>query len=68
MLLTDELTDKEKQVLRMLARGKKPKDIAAVYGVSDNTARYWMDNICKKVKAETILQAFGIALNAGVIE
>lgn len=68
MLLTDELTDREKEVLQMLGKGHTAESIALEYEVNITTSRRWLQEIRAKLNANTDTQAVVMALTAGLIE
>lgn len=61
------LTDRELEVLELLAAGTSTDDIAATLVVSIHTARNHIRNLCAKLGAHSKLEAVAIALRAGVI-
>lgn len=63
----DELTDREVDVLRELARGRSNQEIAKVLGVSTTTVRSHVSSILRKLKLENRTQAALYAIDIGLI-
>jgi DNA-binding NarL/FixJ family response regulator len=55
--LTEPLTDREREVLRLVARGMSNKDIAAALFITERTARTYVSNILGKLGLESRTQA-----------
>jgi DNA-binding NarL/FixJ family response regulator len=51
--LTDALTDKEEQVLELIAEGKSNKDIARVVFLAEGTVKNYVSRIMEKLHART---------------
>jgi len=67
--LADEaLTPREIQVLRLVARGNRNKEVAAHLSISDETVRMHMKNILGKLDANDRTHAVTIALTRGVFQ
>jgi NarL family two-component system response regulator LiaR len=62
----ETLTDREVQVLRLVARGKSNRDIADQLSISEATARTHVSNILSKLTLESRTQAALFALREGV--
>jgi len=63
----DDLTARERDVLRQVALGKSNKDIAAVLGVSDETVKTHVRNLFAKLAVENRAQAAVRALARGIV-
>lgn len=62
----DDLTDREKEVLQLVARGAPNKGIAQELGISENTVNYHMKNILGKLHARNRAEAAVVALRDGL--
>jgi DNA-binding CsgD family transcriptional regulator len=62
------LSARETQVLRQLALGLSPTEIAAQLGISGDTARNHLRNARAKLGAKTRVHAVALALERGLIE
>ena len=49
----DRLTDRERDVLRLVVAGMRNKEIAAELGISENTTKFHLRNILEKLHAES---------------
>lgn len=67
LLATIALTNKERQVLELVALGKSNKEIAKLLGVGPETVKSHMKNIFVKLQVDSRAQAAVIAKAAGVI-
>src|SRR3954467_12189733 len=67
-LRTARLSEKERSVLRELARGHSTEQIAEVLIVSPHTVRTHIKNGMRKLDARTRAHAVAIALGGGAIE
>jgi NarL family two-component system response regulator LiaR len=63
----DDLTARERDVLRQVALGKSNKDIASALGVSDETVKTHLRHLFAKLGAENRAQAAVRALARGVV-
>jgi DNA-binding CsgD family transcriptional regulator len=61
------LTKRQRQVLRMLARGMKTNEISEVLGISTKTTRNHIEHINKRLGVYTRAGAVAFALRAGII-
>ena len=66
--LHDGLTDRETQVLKLIASGRSSKEIALQFGVSDKTIRNHMSNIYHKLHIRDRAQAVLYALRTGLVQ
>jgi two-component system, NarL family, response regulator len=62
------LSDRENQVLVLMAQGKKNKDIAGELNISDNTVKFHVTNITMKLGASDRTHAVVNALQQGIIK
>jgi DNA-binding NarL/FixJ family response regulator len=63
----ETLTDREKQVLKLLAEGKSNKEAAQELGISVKTAMSHRENIMQKLDLHSKTDLIRFALKAGVI-
>jgi two-component system response regulator NreC len=63
----DVLTDREKQVLKLLAEGGTHKEIATVLGISVKTVVAHHTNICEKLGIHTKSDIIKFAIQKGII-
>lgn len=64
---SNELTTREKQVITMVAEGKKSKDIAELLSISIRTVEHHRANIMKKSKIANTAELIKYALQKGYI-
>jgi two-component system, NarL family, response regulator len=62
------LSDREHQVLVLMAQGKKNKDIASELNISDNTVKFHVTNVTLKLGASDRTRAVVNALQQGIIK
>lgn len=62
-----ELTDREVEVLALLAKGMSNKDIAAAIGRTEATVKVHMLHILQKLRASDRTEAVTVALRRGII-
>jgi len=62
----EPLTEREKDVLRLLADGKANKEIASALSISDNTVKTHMGNILTKLGVQSRTQAALYAAQVGL--
>jgi DNA-binding NarL/FixJ family response regulator len=60
------LSEREREVLQLLAQGKNTKDIADALYISPATVRNHIQHILEKLGAHNRLQALAIAFHPGV--
>jgi DNA-binding NarL/FixJ family response regulator len=60
------LSSREREVLQLLAEGKKTKDIAALLHVSINTAEFYRQQIMEKLDVHTIAELTKLAIREGL--
>lgn len=64
---TDELSDRELEVLQLLAEGRANKEIAAKLGVSEGTVKAHFGHVFEKMGVSDRTQALLVALRRGLI-
>jgi two-component system, NarL family, response regulator YdfI len=65
--LSEEITSRETDVLRMLAEGLVSKDIAARLGISEHTVKFHISSILDKLGASTRTEAVTQGIRRGLI-
>lgn len=65
--LSEEITSRETDVLRMLAQGLVNKDIAARLGISEHTVKFHISSILDKLRASTRTEAVTLGIRRGLI-
>ncbi len=63
-----KLTDREMQVLRLVARGMNNRDIAKELYISDNTVKNHVRNILEKLQIHSRMEAVMVAVREKLIE
>ena len=63
----ESLTDREKQVLRLVAEGRSTKDVAEVLGISVKTAMSHRENVMRKLDLHNRTDLIRFAIQKGVI-
>ncbi len=63
----DRLTDREKQVLKLIAEGNTHKEIASVLGISARTAVAHHTNISEKLEMHSKAELIKFAIQKGII-
>ncbi|HKQ61015.1 MAG TPA: response regulator transcription factor [Candidatus Polarisedimenticolaceae bacterium] len=63
----DALTDREKQVLKLVAEGRSNKEVATLLGISVKTAMSHREHIMDKLDLHSRTELIKFALRAGVI-
>jgi DNA-binding NarL/FixJ family response regulator len=66
--LAAELTDREREILRLVAAGKPNKEIAAELVISEHTARTHVSNILRKLGLASRTQAALWAVREGLTD
>lgn len=64
----DDLTEREVEVLRLVAAGNANKEVAAQLGLAEDTVKRHVTNILSKLHANDRTHAVTIALKRGIIE
>ncbi len=62
-----ELSDRETQVLRLMAVGKSNQDISAALRISESTVKFHINNILSKLSVNDRTQAVLVALKRGIV-
>ena len=62
-----QLTEREREVLSILATGARNKEIAEQLGVTVRTVKYHVENIYRKLDVETRTQAVKTAIERGIL-
>jgi two-component system, NarL family, response regulator NreC len=62
-----ELSMREKEVLKLTARGSSNKEIAADLYISDTTVKAHMRNILEKLQVKNRAEAVGVAISKGIL-
>jgi two-component system, NarL family, response regulator YdfI len=65
--LSEEITSRENDVLRMLAEGLVNKDIGARLGISEHTVKFHISSILDKLGASTRTEAVTLGIRRGLI-
>lgn len=65
--LSEEITSRETDVLRMLAEGLVNKDIATRLGISEHTVKFHISSILDKLGASTRTEAVALGIRRGLI-
>ena len=65
--LSEEITSRETEVLRMLAQGLVNKEIAARLGISEHTVKFHISSILDKLDASTRTEAVTLGIRRGLI-
>jgi NarL family two-component system response regulator LiaR len=68
MALLDDLTDRERQILQLLAQGKRNDDIAQELFISPQTVQTHVRNILGKLRVHSKLEAVAFAVKHGAIQ
>jgi len=63
----DPLTERELDVLRLLARGQSNREIAAELSIAENTVRIHVAHILQKLGVEDRTQAVILAFQTGIV-
>jgi DNA-binding NarL/FixJ family response regulator len=64
----DQLTPRELEVLELVTRGLRNKEIAARLGITENTTKYHLRNILEKLHAESRTEVAARAVREGLFE
>ena len=65
--LSEEITSRETDVLKMLAEGLVNKEIAARLGISEHTVKFHISSILDKLDASTRTEAVTLGIRRGLI-
>jgi DNA-binding NarL/FixJ family response regulator len=67
MRITEELTLREVEVLRLMARGSRNKQLAAQLKISEHTAKFHVSSVLAKLGARTRTEAVTIGMTRGLV-
>ena len=62
-----QLTDRELDVLRLLAKGHSNREIAAELSIAENTVRIHVARLLQKLAVEDRTQAVIVAIQRGIV-
>ena len=65
---SDTLTEREREVLRLVAAGDTNREIAAKLVISENTAAFHIKNILSKLHTSNRTQAVAFAIRTGLVK
>ena len=65
--LTEDLTAREVEVLRLMARGHRNKQVAAQLNISEHTAKFHVSSVLAKLGARTRTEAVTIGVMRGLV-
>ncbi|MBD2494500.1 response regulator transcription factor [Nostoc sp. FACHB-280] len=63
----EELSDRELEVLRLIAKGKNNQQISSILNIAESTVRFHINNIFGKLKVSDRTQALVTALKRGIV-
>ncbi|MDZ8078760.1 MAG: response regulator transcription factor [Nostoc sp. DcaGUA01] len=63
----EELSDRELEVMRLIAKGKNNQQISNVLNIAESTVRFHANNIFGKLNVSDRTQALVTALNRGIV-
>jgi DNA-binding NarL/FixJ family response regulator len=64
---SEELSDRELEVLRLMAKGKNNQEISKVLNIAESTVRFHANNIFSKLNVSDRTQAVITAVNRGIV-
>jgi DNA-binding NarL/FixJ family response regulator len=67
MRMTEELTAREVEILRLMARGRTNKQMAAQLGISRHTAKFHVSSVLAKLGAGSRTEAVTIGVTRGLV-
>lgn len=67
MRIPEDLTTREVEVLRLMARGQTNKQVAAQLKISEHTAKFHVSSVLSKLGARTRTEAVTIGMTRGLV-
>jgi DNA-binding NarL/FixJ family response regulator len=67
MRLAEDLTAREVEVLRLMARGYRNKQLATLLNISEHTAKFHVSSVLAKLGARTRTEAVTIGMTRGLV-
>jgi DNA-binding NarL/FixJ family response regulator len=67
MPIQEDLTAREVEVLRLMARGHRNKQLAALLNISEHTAKFHVSSVLAKLGARTRTEAVTIGMTRGLV-
>ncbi|MGC2400393.1 MAG: response regulator transcription factor [Acidobacteriaceae bacterium] len=67
MRMTEDLTAREVEILRLMARGQTNKQMAAQLHISQHTAKFHVSSVLAKLGARTRTEAVTIGMTRGLV-
>jgi DNA-binding NarL/FixJ family response regulator len=67
MRIAEDLTARELEVLRLMARGFRNKQLAAMLNISEHTAKFHVSSVLAKLGARTRTEAVTIGMTRGLV-
>jgi DNA-binding NarL/FixJ family response regulator len=67
MRITEDLTAREVEVLRLMARGYRNKQLAVQLNISEHTAKFHVSSVLAKLGARTRTEAVTIGMTRGLV-
>jgi len=67
MPVTEDLTTREVEVLRLMSRGHRNKQVASLLKISEHTAKFHVSSILAKLGARTRTEAVTIGVTRGLV-
>ena len=67
MRIAEELTAREVEVLRLMARGYRNKQLATLLNISEHTAKFHVSSVLAKLGARTRTEAVTIGMTRGLV-
>jgi DNA-binding NarL/FixJ family response regulator len=64
----DPMTDREMEVLRLMAQGRANKDIATALDISERTVKFHVSSILSKLGATNRTEAVALAAQHGIVD
>jgi DNA-binding NarL/FixJ family response regulator len=67
MRIAEDLTAREVEVLRLMARGFRNKQLAALLNISEHTVKFHVSSVLAKLGARTRTEAVAIGMTRGLV-